>query len=332
MKIFIGGLLCLALFLAAGCNPNLQRSNPLDPQYEGGGSAYSVSGKIDSINGNPIQGARVSVAVGTGGAVLTTQTDNFGDYFFSSVPSGAITLDVGADWHNGHTEQMQLTGNVNRAYTLYNKETLWEDWTGFPGGTVPYGKWGTTLNGAGSPDVRIDFITPPISQTTNYCKLYSGVAGATAGDYARLFLNAPLESNRGVKMTFRMGVSEVNGFDIRMILSTGTVSDPKIEFGMVDMGANWIGLNTPVLGGTEYSAPSQSISATTFYDCEMIADRDSNNVSFKVKNSGNQILFVTKTLFGGAGMDLRNIFFQSTVITPASGKIGYVDDIRVILK
>ncbi|MFH1073555.1 MAG: carboxypeptidase-like regulatory domain-containing protein [Candidatus Firestonebacteria bacterium] len=211
------------MFILCGCGPeNLQRSNPLDPQYNAGGETGTIEGTC-FVETQPAVGANISTTPTT----KNVQTDANGRYTLPGLSSGPYSVKAEVPWYtpyNSSTTQV-VSDSITKVDIVipstnhnYQPPCIPEGFETYTPSLAPPTPWSISVSGG---SVYVDGSCS--SNGTKSCRLYSG----SLGTYAKLQLFG-LNASKGVRVTAKMRTDNLTG-DIKIGVSdTGSKTT---EFG-----------------------------------------------------------------------------------------------------
>ncbi|MFH1073556.1 MAG: carboxypeptidase-like regulatory domain-containing protein [Candidatus Firestonebacteria bacterium] len=315
-KIYMIILAVLAAGLS-GCGPeNLQRSNPLDPQYNVGGEAY-IEGFVKVNGGAAVNGATVSL-INMNRTVLTEAT---GYYSFAQAPTGNISLMASAPWYQDNTQTIMVTSGERKTLDFsldYGRLSTFPcTFDSYMLGISPPAPWQTYTSGTS--------LYPVVNSTFSVSPSYSCkfTCGTTIGDYSELRYSG-LNAVKGIKVKAAINVISISSCSFMVKLKDASGSNgPEIGINGSDFY-----LKSPSGTGQNMSG---SPSASTFYYVEIIYESDTGSAFYTVFNTSNTIISGPVTLNNVSKYTIDRVSVVNTAVSPTAVS-AYLDDIDIIKK
>ena len=271
-------MLTFLCFFISGCGPeNLQRINPLDPNYSSEGSGV-VSGRV-MLGGIGLSNATVALTPSFSGSIV--QTNGTGDFSIRGVPAGRdYTLAASASFlrqTGGAVVITKLSSGEQRsgyAVAMNENPVLFEDFNGYTGAPA-------------TPTWQPGYVGP---FNVNSGVGVSGSNGCqiSTGSGQNYFLDSKLISTgSGIKTKVAM---QISGQDSSCFLKlTDTAGTGVIELGFYNPGGSW-GVYRRTPASPTYAICTSALTASTYYSFTIVADNDANTVEFSIDNySGSSV-------------------------------------------
>ncbi|OGF47992.1 MAG: hypothetical protein A2452_04890 [Candidatus Firestonebacteria bacterium RIFOXYC2_FULL_39_67] len=319
-KIYILGLIVLSVALI-GCGPeNLQRSNPMDPLYNGGGEGFVEGFVRYSSGGMSVNGATVSL-------VNTTKTNTTGDsghYFFDKAPTGNITLTVTYPWYSDSSQMIALAIGEHKTVDFSlspgrPSNTFPCAFSPYTFGQIPPSPWSTNKFGSAS-------ILPTVDSSASLSASQSVkfTCGTNLNDYSELVYSG-INGTKGARVKAAINVSSINQNSFMVGLKDLANNGPEIGIYNNNFYRKTPSGTGSILSG--FGAPAQGI----FYYVEMVYDKEAGSVAYSVYSALDVIMGIPYTITGQAKYSTDKV---SVVLKDTSSvtTYAYIDDIDVLKK
>jgi len=310
------------LFLAGCGEENLQRSNPLDPQYSGNGV---VVGSF-FLNGQPMSG----VSVFTTPATKTAMTDSMGAYTLS-IPAGTYTVLAQAPWYApvSSTQQAVTLGttiNVNfnppNMTPNYVSPCIPDGFELYPSNFAPMAPWNCVSTGTGG--ITVD--NAIFAMGVRSCRMHSG---SNTGNNSKLQLFGI--NTKGVRITAKVRTENLNcNYKIG-------VSDPSgqtTEFGFDGLAFDKVRYKLPSGYTNDQTVTGGAIAVGTWYLISIEIDYETKLAVFQLWDSSKTTKYVDSgsiSLSGTLGT-IDKFYISNTNFTPAIDVTAYIDEITLVKK
>ena len=317
-KISLLTFLCIFL---SGCGPeNLQRTNPLDPNYSGEDSGV-ISGRV-TLGSVGLMNASVSLAPSFSGS--SVQTSVTGNFSIMGVPVGRdYTLTAAAPFlrqTGGALVVSKLNSGEQRSgYTVTMNENpvLSEDFNGYTGAPA-------------SPTWQAGYIGPFNVNSGVGVGGSNGCQISTGSGQNYLLDSKLIETGSGIKTKIAM---QLSGQDSSCFLKlTDTAGTGIIEFGFYNPGGMW-GIYRKTPAAPAYNLCTSALVAGTYYTFTVVADNDANTVEFSVDNYGGTNVWKSSPLPIWSNAPYNSFNKVSIALYNTSGLFAlYFDEVKVLAK
>ena len=311
--------LIAALAVLSGCESNLQRSNPLDPQSPTNGT---VVGFVRDIGGNGLSGATVSAD----GLSVSAATDANG-YFSLKCPAGRRQFTVSKEWYAGYYQEVDVvqSSETRADFALSENLVFAESFEGSfylfgmpkQANNPPWNSFGTT-------------VLPQVENFASATSAPNDILFDTAVSNSAYITNTfgPLYGALRVQVKIRVdNIASGPGFWINDFSGTRIVS-----LGLAESAATLRPrYETRAVALTDNFGPSLSVS--TFYIYEITVDCNTNRASFTIKdNFSNNTVWQKNDIqvFPAGKVDCAQLGIGIKTVSAAA--TAHADDIRVWAK
>ncbi|OGF48236.1 MAG: hypothetical protein A2231_04330 [Candidatus Firestonebacteria bacterium RIFOXYA2_FULL_40_8] len=319
-KKYILGLIVLSAALTGCGQDNLERSNPLDPQYNAQGHG-SAEGYV-KYNGIGVTGATVLLL----NTSNKTTSDGTGHYFISNLPAGNIILVASAPWYQEVSENVTLADNETKTmdFNLTDgrpSNTFPCAFSPYAAGQEPPTPWSTNKFGTASilPTVNTDaggFLSA--SQSVKF------TCGTNLNDFSELTYSG-INGTKGARVKAAINVSSITQNSFMVALKDSANNGPEIGI----YNNNFYRKTPSGTGSTlsGFGAPAQG----NFYYVEMVYDSEAGSVAYSVYNSSGTAMGIPYAISGQARYTVDRV---SIVLKDTSNATtyAYLDDIDVVRK
>ena len=313
----------LTAVILVGCGQeNLQRSNPLDPQFGGNGV---VVGSF-FLNGQPMSG----VTVFTTPATKTATTNSDGTYMLSIAP-GTYTVLAQAPWFNpiSSTQQAVIAGstiNVNfnppNMTPNYHAPCGPEGFENYTSATSPGSPWSNISSGG---TVFVDSSTS--SAGIKSCMFDSG---SLANQYSKLELYGL--NTTGVRVSAKIKTDQFSLIS-NMKIGVTNMSSQTTEFGFDGSAADYVKYLLPSgFTGTPFVSPFPA--CNEWYYLYFEVNYEDRTARFELWNQNKTIKMMDSgTLtFSGTYGSIDKFYIKNSNYSSGTTINTYIDEIEIIKK